>query len=54
MELTPVPITAITPSLILSAIAILLLITVTGGIGYLTAMEWRDRRRQKRDEDWKR
>jgi hypothetical protein len=51
MELTPVPITEITPSLILSAIAILLLITVTGGIIYLTAAEWRDRRRQKRDED---
>jgi hypothetical protein len=51
MELTPVPITEITPSLILSGIAIVLLIIATGGIIYLTAAEWRDRRRQKRDED---
>lgn len=30
--------------------AIALLIAVSGGILYLTAVEWRDRRRQKRDE----
>ena len=26
-----------------------LLVVVTGGIGYLTAVEWRDRRRQDSD-----
>ncbi|MEC4891908.1 MAG: hypothetical protein SAL07_13290 [Oscillatoria sp. PMC 1051.18] len=30
--------------------AIALLLVVSGGIAYLTAAEWRDRRRQKRDE----
>jgi hypothetical protein len=30
--------------------AIGLLVIVSGGIVYLTAVEWRDRRRQKRDE----
>ncbi|MEC4982656.1 MAG: hypothetical protein SAJ37_02550 [Oscillatoria sp. PMC 1068.18] len=30
--------------------AIALLLIVSGGIAYLTAAEWRDRRRQKRDE----
>lgn len=30
--------------------AVGLLIIVSGGILYLTAAEWRDRRRQKRDE----
>jgi hypothetical protein len=34
--------------LFLSAIG--LLVIVSGGILYLTAAEWRDRRRQKRDE----
>lgn len=54
MELTPIPITEVTPSLILSAIALLLLLVVTGGIIYLTAADWRDRRRQKRDQEARR
>jgi hypothetical protein len=34
---------------ILTLVAIVLLVVVTGGIGYLTVADWRDRRR--RDED---
>ncbi|MEA5601773.1 MAG: hypothetical protein RMZ41_021280 [Nostoc sp. DedVER02] len=34
---------------ILTIVAIVLLVVVTGGIGYLTVADWRDRRR--RDED---
>ncbi len=34
-------------------IALALLIFVSGGILYLTAMEWRDRRRRKRDQKGK-
>jgi hypothetical protein len=30
--------------------AFLLLVVLTGGIAYLTAAEWRDRRRQQSDE----
>jgi hypothetical protein len=30
---------------ILVLVAFLLLVTVTGGVAYLTALEWRDRRR---------
>ncbi|MGD1850307.1 MAG: hypothetical protein ACFCBU_06770 [Cyanophyceae cyanobacterium] len=35
---------------ILAGMAILLLVVVTGGVVYLTASEWRDRRRQDRDK----
>ena len=42
MELTPINIIAITVSG--------LMLIVTGGIIYLTASEWRDRRRQQRDK----
>lgn len=38
------------PSTILATIALVLIVVVTGGISYLTACEWRDRRRQKRDD----
>jgi hypothetical protein len=34
----------------LAAIAILLLLTVTGGVVYLTLSDWRDRRRRTQDE----
>ncbi|MBD0385979.1 hypothetical protein LC609_13860 [Nostoc sp. XA013] len=34
---------------ILTLVAVVLLVVVTGGIGYLTVADWRDRRR--RDED---
>jgi len=40
--------TPILSYLFLTAIA--LLAVVSGGIAYLTAMEWRDRRRQQRDK----
>jgi hypothetical protein len=36
-------------STVLATIALGLIVIVTGGISYLTAAEWRDRRRQKRD-----
>ncbi|MEA5520585.1 MAG: hypothetical protein WAN66_17875 [Limnoraphis robusta] len=35
---------------ILALTASVLMIIVTGGILYLTAMEWRDRRRQEREK----
>lgn len=34
---------------ILALITLALMVIITGGIGYLTAMEWRDRRRQDRE-----
>ncbi|AUB39938.1 hypothetical protein COO91_05934 [Nostoc flagelliforme CCNUN1] len=34
---------------ILTIVAVVLLVVVTGGIGYLTVADWRDRRR--RDDD---
>ncbi|MCC5608618.1 hypothetical protein LC612_17940 [Nostoc sp. CHAB 5834] len=34
---------------ILTLVAVVLLVVVTGGIGYLTVVDWRDRRR--RDDD---
>lgn len=39
-----------TLSLALAAIALLLLLMVTGGIVYLTLADWRDRRRRIQDE----
>lgn len=35
---------------ILFWVALVLLVVVSGGILYLTAAEWRDRRRQSRDK----
>jgi hypothetical protein len=35
---------------ILSIIAFVLLLAVSGGVLYLTAVEWRDRRRQEREK----
>ncbi|MGB3495328.1 MAG: hypothetical protein WBA57_21540 [Elainellaceae cyanobacterium] len=34
---------------VLATLALGLLVAVTGGVAYLTAAEWRDRRRQDRD-----
>ncbi len=34
---------------ILATLALGLLVAVTGGVAYLTAIEWRDRRRRERD-----
>lgn len=42
MEFTPLSILVLT--------AFVLLVLTTGGILYLTAAEWRDRRRQDRDK----
>jgi hypothetical protein len=36
---------------ILGLVALVLMLVVTGGIVYLTAADWRDRRRRKRDQD---
>jgi hypothetical protein len=35
---------------VLALTASVLMVIVTGGIAYLTAMEWRDRRRQEREK----
>lgn len=35
---------------VLALIALGLLVAVTGGIAYLTFAEWRDRRRQQREQ----
>lgn len=37
-------------SIALGAIALVLLVIVSLGVVYLTAVEWRDRRRRKREE----
>ncbi|NJM95918.1 MAG: hypothetical protein HC800_00710 [Phormidesmis sp. RL_2_1] len=37
--------------LVLAILAFLLLVVVTSGVAYLTAVEWRDRRRRGRDID---
>jgi hypothetical protein len=34
----------------LTLTAFALLVIVTGGVGYLTALEWRDRRRREQDK----
>jgi heme/copper-type cytochrome/quinol oxidase subunit 2 len=36
---------------ILGTIALVLMVVVTGGVVYLTAIDWRDRRRRKRDQE---
>lgn len=35
---------------ILATLALVLMVSVTGGVVYLTAIEWRDRRRQDREK----
>lgn len=35
---------------ILATIALVLMVVVTGGVAYLTAADWRDRRRRKNDQ----
>ncbi|MHC5613904.1 MAG: hypothetical protein ACYTXA_23650 [Nostoc sp.] len=35
---------------ILTLVAVVLLVVVTGGIGYLTVADWRDRRRQEEEK----
>ncbi|NJL47400.1 MAG: hypothetical protein HC929_07790 [Leptolyngbyaceae cyanobacterium SM2_5_2] len=36
---------------ILAIVALVLMVVVTGGVVYLTAADWRDRRRRKREQD---
>jgi hypothetical protein len=35
---------------ILALVALVLLVAVTGGVGYLTLASWRDRRRQEEEK----
>jgi hypothetical protein len=35
---------------ILAALALALLLALTGGVAYLTTLEWRDRRRRDREK----
>ncbi|PAX49835.1 hypothetical protein [Brunnivagina elsteri] len=35
---------------VLAIAAMLLLVAVTGGVGYLTLSDWRDRRRQEKEK----
>ncbi len=35
---------------ILALVALLLLVAVTGGVGYLTLADWRDRRRREEEK----
>ncbi|BAU42289.1 hypothetical protein [Leptolyngbya sp. O-77] len=41
---------SLSPLNVLAVLAALLLVGVTGGVIYLTAVEWRDRRRQDREK----
>ncbi len=43
----------VSPLSILVLTAFVLLILMTGGIAYLTAAEWRDRRREDRDKKFR-
>lgn len=43
----------LSPLNVLFVVAVVLLVLVSGGILYLTAIEWRDRRRQSRDKKGK-
>jgi hypothetical protein len=36
---------------VLALLSFVLLVVVTGGVSYLTAVEWRDRRRRGREAD---
>lgn len=38
------------PLSILAITALVLMLAITGGVLYLTAVEWRDRRRQEREK----
>lgn len=40
----------LTPLNILATVALTLMVLVTGGVLYLTAADWRDRRRQDREK----
>lgn len=39
----------LSPLTILATLTLGLMVVVTGGVAYLTAAEWRDRRRQERE-----
>lgn len=39
----------ISPLTVLATVSLLLMVTFTIGIGYLTTVEWRDRRRRERE-----
>ncbi|MEO1147837.1 MAG: hypothetical protein AAFY26_19825 [Cyanobacteria bacterium J06638_22] len=39
----------VSPLTILATIALGLMVVVTGGVAYLTAADWRDRRREARE-----
>jgi len=39
----------LSPLSILATIALVMMVLVTGGVAYLTAIDWRDRRRQERE-----
>ncbi len=39
----------ISASTILATLALVLMVTMTGGVAYLTAAEWRDRRRKSQE-----
>lgn len=38
----------LTPLTVLATLSLLLMLVFTGGIAYLTTVEWRDRRRRER------
>lgn len=40
----------VSPLSILAIAALVLMLAITGGVLYLTAVEWRDRRRQDREK----
>ncbi|GAB4154991.1 MAG: hypothetical protein Fur0046_34910 [Cyanobacteria bacterium J069] len=40
----------LSPLNVLAVLALVLLVSVTGGVIYLTTVEWRDRRRQEREK----
>lgn len=40
----------LSPAALLAVTAMVLMLTLTLGVIYLTAAEWRDRRRQKQDQ----
>ena len=40
----------VSPLSILAITALVLMLSITGGVLYLTAVEWRDRRRQEREK----
>jgi hypothetical protein len=41
---------SITPLNVLATLALVLMVSVTAGVAYLTTVEWRDRRRQEREK----